>query len=76
MGSIETHNDNSVKAGGNIHTNMGSVNIKVDSLLVNVKGETNMGSRSLRVQHQNADWDRQELIVKSNMGNINVYDQD
>ncbi|USE36637.1 hypothetical protein [Endozoicomonas sp. SCSIO W0465] len=74
MGDISTRNSYVVKSGGSLHSNMGNINIKIDSMLVKVKGKSNMGKTSVRVGNSRVDWERQELLAKSNMGNINVYD--
>lgn len=74
IGNILTKNGYAIKSGGNLHSNMGNVNIKVDSMLVKVKGKTNTGSTSIRVGNSSVDWERQELLAKSNIGNVHVYD--
>ena len=75
MGNIKTDTGYSIKFGGTLKSNIGNVDVKVDSLLVNAKGKTNMGRSRVSVQNQHVGWVRQDLTCKSNMGNIDIYDQ-
>ena len=75
-GSICTQGDYSIKSGGEIRTiTSGNVNIKIDSQLVKVNAQCNTGYINIKDTHQSCEWERRELLVATNYGNIIVIDR-
>lgn len=75
VGNIVTENGYIVKSGGSLKSDIGDINVKVDSSLVNATARTSIGRTFVNVQHQHADWERRVLNCIGNIGNVNVYDQ-
>ena len=74
LGSIMTVGDYRIKSGGSIHAAMGNVNIKVDTLLVQPSGKSNMGHSQMNLSREQVTWQRAQLRIRANMGNISVTD--
>ena len=75
VGNIVTENGYIVKSGGSLKSDIGDINVKVDSSLVNATARTSIGRTFVNVQHQHADRERRVLNCIGNIGNVNVYDQ-
>lgn len=73
-GNIVTENGYSINSGGSFHTNMGSVNVKVNSRRVNASAETRVGNRCVNIRNQHVDNWRSYLKCSCHVGNVYVYD--
>ena len=73
-GNIVTENGYSINSGGSFHTNMGSVNVKVNSRHVNASAETRVGNRCVNIRNQHVDNWRSYLKCSCHVGNVYVYD--
>ena len=74
LGSITTMGDYRIKSGGSIHADLGNVNIKVDTLLVQPSGTSYMSHSQMNLSREQVTWQRAHLRIRANMGNISVTD--
>ncbi len=73
-GEIRTCKDYRITSGGYISTNCGSVDLKVNSKFVDTITSVFTGSKNVQFSNHHADRKRQQLVVSTNTGSINIHE--
>ena len=72
MGNISTAADYRIKSGGSIDADMGNIDIKVDTFLVEPTGRSDMGRTWMNLPGGQVEWERARLRIRARMGNVSV----